>query len=95
MPHAMADTVVERKGFSSPKTWNAVGKVDTSNGFKLSNGAEGHADITFDYGRAEGGLPFIEATEVSSSGEPVVIDIIFSETFEGVQSETGTSRRFL
>lgn len=85
---------IESRGYSSPSKWTCVGKVDCSDGFKLSNGAEGHSEILFDYERAEGGLPFISTTEVASNGEPVEIDIIFSETYEGIQSGTGMQKLY-
>lgn len=80
---------IESRGYSAPPKWTWNGNVDCTDGFKLFNGAEGRSEITFDYGRAEGGLPFIGTTEVVSNGEPVEIDIIFSETYEGIQNGTG------
>lgn len=80
---------IESRGYSSPSKWTWNGDVDFADGFKISNNAEGHSEITFDYGRAEGGLPFIGIAEVASNGPSVELDIIFSETYEGVQSGTG------
>ena len=58
--------------------------------FNLSNAEEGHSEITFDYEHAVGGLPFIETSSVVSNGGVVEIEVVFSETFAGLQSETGT-----
>lgn len=80
---------IKSRDYSSPSTWTWNGDVDFTDGFKLSNHAEGHSEITFDYGRANGGLPFIGIAEVASNGEPVEIDIIFSETYAGIQSGKG------
>jgi hypothetical protein len=82
----------ESKGYSSPSKWTCTGNVDCTEGFKLSNGAKGHSSIMFDYERAVGGLPFIGTTEVVSNGQDVEVDIIFSETFEGIQSGTGMKK---
>ncbi|KAH8679026.1 Six-hairpin glycosidase-like protein [Tricladium varicosporioides] len=81
---------------TSPNKWNVSGDVDTSNGWKLVNGGNGKSEIVFDYERAVGGMPFIETEEiVSCNGEPVVVDIIFSETFEGLHKDTGDGPFFL
>ena len=81
------------EGYSSPLKWTCVGNIDCTDGFKLSNYSEGHSEIMFDYERAEGGLPFIGTTEVVSNGGPVEVEIIFSETYEGIQSGTGMQKR--
>lgn len=76
---------------SVPSKWATNGSVDcSSNGFSLSS-KDGRAEITFDYERAEGGMPYLEISKVSSTGGPVEVDIIFSETFAGLQSGTGRS----
>jgi hypothetical protein len=80
---------IEARGYSSPLKWTWKGDVDCSDGFKLLNNAEGHSEIIFDYERAEGGLPFIGIAETVSSGQPIEICIIFSETYEGIQNGTG------
>jgi hypothetical protein len=80
---------IRSRCYSSPSKWTWNGDVDASEGFKLSNNAEGHSEITFDYERAEGGLPFLGIAEVANNGKPVELDIIFSETYEGMQSGTG------
>lgn len=79
----------DSKGTSQPTRWTLSGDVDVTNGFKLTNGNEGYSEILFDYERAVGGLPFIGTSAVVSNGEPVVIDVILSETFEGIESGTG------
>jgi alpha-L-rhamnosidase len=80
---------IESRGYTSPSKWTWHGDVDFTDGFKLSNHAEGYSEITFDYERAEGGLPFIDTTEIVSNGELVEVGIIFSETYDGIQSRTG------
>ena len=89
----MAAILDESKGQSCPTKWTVVGNVNVDDGFTLSNGESGQSEITFDYGRAVGGMPFVETKAVSNSGEPVVVDIIFSETFEGLQKDTGMYRK--
>lgn len=85
----MATTLDEAKGKSCPTKWTTAGNVTTNNGFTLSNSKSGQSEITFDFERAVGGMPFIQTKAISSNGGPVEVDIIFSETFEGLQSETG------
>ena len=81
--------LVESRGYSSPSVWTCNGNVDFTDGFKLSNSEEGGAEIIFDYERAEGGIPFIGIAEVVSSAHAVEVDVIFSETYEGIQNGTG------
>jgi hypothetical protein len=77
------------KNRSVPSKWTIDGNVACSEGvFHLSN-EEGQSAITFDYLRAEGGIPFIETSKVISDGRLVEVEIIFSETFAGLQSATG------
>jgi len=74
---------------SVPSKWIIYGNVACSEGvFHISN-KDGQSAITFDYGRAKGGIPFIETSKVTSNGSPVEVEIIFSETFAGLQSATG------
>jgi hypothetical protein len=72
-----------------PSKWTWNGNVSFAEGFELSNGDEGHSEIVFDYQRAEGGMPFIETNKVARRDGPVEIQIIFSETFAGLQKDTG------
>jgi hypothetical protein len=85
----MAATLGDSKGQSCPAKWTVAGNVIVNGGFTVSNGETGQSEITFDYGQAVGGMPFIETKAVTSSGGPVEVDIVFSETFEGLQTETG------
>lgn len=72
-----------------PSKWTTNGDVSCTDGlFRLSN-EEGQSSVTLDYQRAEGGLPFLETSTVTSSGGTVEVEIIFSETFAGLQSATG------
>ncbi|CZR69446.1 related to alpha-L-rhamnosidase A [Phialocephala subalpina] len=86
---------LEKPGQSTPSKWTVNGDVKDIEGFELSNGAEGHSEIIFDYERAEGGVPFIETNGVVSNGEDVEIDVIFSETYAGLQNNTGDGPFFL
>ena len=72
-----------------PSKWTWNGNVSFAEGFDLSNGDEGQSEIIFDYQRAEGGIPFIETSKVTSRDGPIEIQIIFSETFTGLQKDTG------
>lgn len=76
-------------GLVIPSKWTNVGSIDVADGITISNGAEGQSEITFDYLHAEGGLPFFETSRVVSVGGPVVVDVLFSETFEGLNKITG------
>lgn len=73
-----------------PTNWTSSADTETAAGLILTNSATGQAEILFDYERAEGGMPYLEvANIVSSDAENVEVDIIFSETYEGLQSEIG------
>lgn len=72
-----------------PTNWTASADTETAAGLILTNLATGQAEIIFDYSRAEGGMPFLEVANVVSEADNVEVDIIFSETYEGTQSETG------
>jgi hypothetical protein len=74
-----------------PTKWTTAGSVDcNAAGFCLSSYDSAQSVITFDYGRAEGGMPYLLVSKVTSSGEgPVEFDVVFSETFAGLQSATG------
>jgi hypothetical protein len=85
----MSAIMDEPKAKICPPKWTIVGDVQIDEGFTLSNNEAGQSEITFDYGRAEGGMPFIQTKAVSSAAGPVEVDIIFSETFEGLLKENG------
>jgi hypothetical protein len=72
-----------------PSKWTWNGNVSFAADFELSNGDEGHSEIIFDYQRAEGGMPFIKTSKVTCRDGPIEIQIIFSETFAGLQKDTG------
>jgi hypothetical protein len=74
---------------STPSVWSCKGNVSDVGGFTISNDANAQSEITFDYGRAEGGIPYIETSKVTSSGGLVQVDVIFSETHAGLESDTG------
>ncbi|KAK0109551.1 hypothetical protein ONS95_002237 [Cadophora gregata] len=80
--------------FTTPSKWTCKGDVDVAAGFMLSNGLKGHSEITFDYEFAVGGMPVIESSSVIGDGV-VEVDIIFSETYAGIQCETGDGPFFL
>lgn len=86
----MSTKLNKSRGSSNPSKWTWKGTVDVTDNFKLSNTEEGRSEITFDYEHAVGGLPFIETSSVVSNGGVVEIEVVFSETFAGLQSETGT-----
>jgi hypothetical protein len=71
----------------TPHKWTVKGDVQISGHFQLLHTEEQQSEIIFDYGRAVGGVPFIEISKVI--GEDVQVDIIFSETHGGLSSETG------
>jgi hypothetical protein len=78
------------QGSSRPSKWSWKGAVEVTEFFNLSNVGGEYSEITFDYERAVGGLPFIETSSVvSSNGGVVEIEVVFSETFAGLLSETG------
>ncbi|KAH7409039.1 bacterial alpha-L-rhamnosidase domain-containing protein [Cadophora sp. MPI-SDFR-AT-0126] len=78
----------------APLKWTCQGDVEVGESFRLSNGPNGQSEILFDYELAVGGMPVIETRSVTGGG-PVEIDIIFSETYAGIQSETGDGPYFL
>lgn len=80
---------LKKPGESTPSKWTAKGSVRINEDFELSNGDEELSEVVFDYERAEGGIPFIETSKVTSDGRDVEVDIIFSETYAGLQSNTG------
>lgn len=80
---------------STPSKWTVKGTVRIHEEFELSNTEEGLSEVVFDYGRAEGGIPFIETSKVTSDGRAVEVDIIFSETYAGLQSNIGDGPFFL
>ncbi|PVH68309.1 glycoside hydrolase family 78 protein [Cadophora sp. DSE1049] len=80
--------------FITPLKWTCQGDVEVAGSFKLSNGPKDQSEMTFDYGFAVGGMPVIETSSVTGDG-PVEVDIIFSETHAGIQSETGDGSFFL
>ncbi len=55
----------------------------------LSTCENGLSEIVVDYGRAEGGMPFFETSQVKSNGPSVSIDVIYSETASGVEKDNG------
>ncbi|KAH6694838.1 Six-hairpin glycosidase-like protein [Leptodontidium sp. MPI-SDFR-AT-0119] len=81
-------------GLITPSKWSCKGYVDIAEGFKLSNGSDGFSEIIFDYGSAVGGMPILETSNVSGDGA-AEIDIIFSETYAGIEKETGDGPFFL
>jgi hypothetical protein len=73
-----------------PTKWTTQGTVECIAGsFNITTENDCQSEITFDYERAEGGMPFLEISKVSSNGVPVEVDIVFSETCAGMQSATG------
>lgn len=80
-------------GLITPSKWSCKGYVDIAEGFKLSNRSDGLSEIIFDYRSAVGGMPILEASNVSGYGA-VEIDIIFSETYAGIEKETGQQLHF-
>ncbi|KAG4442786.1 hypothetical protein IFR05_001732 [Cadophora sp. M221] len=78
----------------TPTKWSWKGAVDIAEGFKLSNLSDSSSEIIFDYGTAVGGVPILETSNVSGDGT-VEIDIIFSETYAGIEKETGDGPFFL
>lgn len=86
----MAAIPDDRNTNSYPASWTVAGNVNVDDGFILQNANAGQSEITFDYGQAVGGMPFIQTKAVASNGGPVEVDVIFSETFKGLQKETGT-----
>ncbi|KUJ16636.1 bacterial alpha-L-rhamnosidase domain-containing protein [Mollisia scopiformis] len=85
----MAGSREQHTGQRTPRKWTVTGDVKVDGDFELSNGTEEQSEILFDYERAEGGIPFIETSKVISNGEDVQVEIVFSETYAGLHSETG------
>lgn len=47
-----------------------------------------NASIILDYGRCEGGFPVYEIQEAKGTG-PISLRVVFSETADGIDAETG------
>ncbi|GAB7348639.1 hypothetical protein MBLNU459_g7011t1 [Dothideomycetes sp. NU459] len=60
----------------------------------LSNDGASQSAIILDYGRAEGGFPVLEASKVSGESQ-VLLRIVYSETIDGIDCETGDGPYFL
>ncbi|KXH27089.1 hypothetical protein CSAL01_11848 [Colletotrichum salicis] len=67
------------------------GVVTLTNG-ELSESSK-QASITFDYGRCVGGLPSFMVDRASGEG-PIKVRILYSETIEGIECETGDGPYF-
>lgn len=79
---------------SVPTKWSTSDNVECNDsGFVLSTNEE-NAQITFDYERAEGGMPYVEIGKITSNSESVEVDVIFSETFAGSQAVSGRCVRY-
>lgn len=64
-----------------------ISNHDESN-YTLSNINEHCPEIILDYGRAEGGIPVFEISTASGPA-PVTFRVTYSETIDGIDSETG------
>ncbi|RDW69281.1 hypothetical protein BP6252_08301 [Coleophoma cylindrospora] len=63
--------------------------------WSLRNGANGQSSIVLDYSRAEGGIPFFKTSAVTSESNSVEIEVVYSETYEGLDKEDGDGPFFL
>ncbi|KFY33721.1 hypothetical protein V494_07380 [Pseudogymnoascus sp. VKM F-4513 (FW-928)] len=61
----------------------------------ISTADESSGEITLDYGRCEGGLPIFEISTATSENETVEFDVIYSESWEGINNEQGDGPFFL
>lgn len=64
-------------------------EIQISGDLLLSTSDNGLSEVILDYGRAEGGVPFLETSQVESNGFSVTIEVIYSETSSGVEKDTG------
>lgn len=70
--------------------------VEASEGGRTENGAlilknpgaTGNATIILDYGKCTGGLPVFDISAAQAEG-PIAIQVVYSETIEGIGCETG------
>lgn len=56
---------------------------------QLSTFEGGVSELTLDYGRAVGGIPFFEVANVQSENDIAELEIIYSETRAGIEKEKG------
>ena len=72
------------------RTLATVGEVNPKvfPAFTISSTAGNGSEIILDYGRCVGGIPVFEVSKVSGRGA-VEFDVIYSESREGIDTETG------
>lgn len=58
----------------------------------ISTVDESSGEIILDYGRCEGGVPVFEISTATSEHETVEFDVIYSESWEGIDNEQGAQR---
>lgn len=72
-------------------------QISNSRSIVLSNHgpttSERHATVILDYGRCEGGRPVFHIDSAAGEG-PLIVKITYSETVEGITSDTGTNPCF-
>lgn len=92
-PFAMAsrhDALNQETLISPVRVLRTTGKVNhigVSN-YTLINTAKEQSEIVLDYGRAEGGIPVFEVARASGTA-PISVRVVYSETIDGIDSETG------
>lgn len=63
-------------------------KYDGVSHISMSTVSESGCEIVLDYGRAEGGVPVFNISSASGAA-PICLRVVYSETYEGIDSETG------
>lgn len=53
-----------------------------------NSGATGNATIVLDYGKCTGGVPVFDISAAQAQG-PIAIQVVYSETIEGIGCQTG------
>lgn len=73
------------------KSSGAVRSMSQSSHLEISNVTTDVGEVILDYGRCEGGIPiFVVETATSSEGQAEVpFRVVYSETKEGIDHETG------
>ena len=85
------------QGFGVIDTWTvlkssgAVWSIPQKSHLEISNVTTDVGEVILDYGRCEGGMPiFVVESATSSGGQAKVpFRVVYSETKEGIDHETG------
>lgn len=88
---------MDSQGFGVIDTWTvlkssgAVRSIPQNSHLEISNVTTDVGEVILDYGRCEGGIPiFVVETATSPEGQAEVpFRVVYSETKEGIDHETG------